>query len=519
MQKSYTSNYLKTYFWQTLSVFTNLASMFIVIPMITDNKVVYGIYSICVSMSIFLSYADLGFVSAGIKYAGEYFAKGEKTEEFKLHGFTSFILFVFVLIFFLIFLIFSFNPSFIITDINSSNYSKLASQLLLIQAFSSLIVVLQRFASGVCQVRIEQFISQGYSVAGSVMKIVSVYFFFGNHKYDIVEYFLFTKIVDLVVVLISIRVIIIRYKIPILLIFKSFRFDKKLFNKTKKLAFSSIFTTFCWVAFYELDLIFIGKFIGATSVAVFALAFTFSNFFRTLSSTIFSPFQNRYNHFVGLNDIDGLKNMIMKVILFSMPILILVIISVIILSNNIVICWAGNQYFQSGFLLSVLSINFMFSFIVIPTANYFVATEKINALYWSSFIMIIVFWCGVYLSINYWGVKAFAIFKVVSGGIVFIFCLRHLLKFLNLSLIAFIKNTIYKLLIPIIIQILFLFLIKDFLPIEKGKVNLLIVVIIGGIGTLLGFISLYLTSEYYKKEYKEYLLKILNPKKNENIYF
>ena len=60
-----------------------MATMFIVVPIITENKILYGVYSICISTSIFLSYADLGFVSAGIKYAGECFAKKDYKNEIR----------------------------------------------------------------------------------------------------------------------------------------------------------------------------------------------------------------------------------------------------------------------------------------------------------------------------------------------------------------------------------------------------------------------------------------------------
>jgi len=81
--KSYLKNYLQTYIWQGIAIVLNMASIFIVVPMITENKVVYGVYAVCISTAMFLSYADLGFVSAGIKYAGEAYARGEHKDELK----------------------------------------------------------------------------------------------------------------------------------------------------------------------------------------------------------------------------------------------------------------------------------------------------------------------------------------------------------------------------------------------------------------------------------------------------
>ncbi|MDA7707901.1 hypothetical protein N8806_01510 [Flavobacteriaceae bacterium] len=481
--------------------------MVIVIPMITDNKVVFGIYSICISMAIFLSYADLGFIKASIKYAGEHFARGEKEAEIKLHGFSAFILFIFTLILALLFLAFSFNPSWLISDIKNTPYLHIASQLLFIQAFASLLVVPQRFISGICQVRIEEYVFQIITLIGSSFKILSVYYFFAENRYEIVNYFLFTKIIDLLVFLVCLFIITKRYSIPISLILKSFKFDLTVFNKTKNLAFSSIFVTLMWVLYNEIDLIIIGKFLGATSVAVFALALTFSKFLRVLISIIFSPIQNRFNHFVGTRDFDGLKKILISSIRLSMPIILLTIIPIVVLSDNIIVSWVGSDYLSSSAILSLLAMNFMFSFISSPSSNLYVSLEKIKDLYLSSFIMTSVFWVGIIATISYLGLMSFAIFKVVSGFVVTLYYLRYLLKFLEIDVFSFIKLTLLEMIIPSVIQIIFLIILLPFLPETKGTLNLFIVIGVGAFATLLGFLSLYRISNYYKLEILKIYLK------------
>ena len=75
MKASYLGNFIKIYFWKAISVFLNLLSMFIVVPRITSEPIVYGVYMVCISMAIFLSYADIGFIAAGNKYSAECFAR------------------------------------------------------------------------------------------------------------------------------------------------------------------------------------------------------------------------------------------------------------------------------------------------------------------------------------------------------------------------------------------------------------------------------------------------------------
>ena len=486
----------------------NLASMFIVVPMLTNNKIIFGVYSVCISTAIFLSYADLGFVTAGIKYAAECFARGEIKQEIRLHGFSSFILLIFVTLIVLLYLIFSFYPSILIKNIGSSGYLVLASKLLLVQAIFSYTTVLQRVVSGVFMVRIEQYINQRITVTGAFVKIISVFYFFSANKYDILHYFLFIKIVDLFVAFIGIIVIRRRYNFPIINYLKSIKFDQRIFNETKGLAFSSIFATFMWILYYELDLIAIGYFLGSLAVAVFALAFTFIKFLRTLISIIFGPFVSRYNHYFGLNNINELKGFVYKIILLSMPIIILTDISVIFLSKYIVLTWAGSEYLQSGLLLRMLAIGFIYSFIEIPASNMLVTLKRLKEIYLISFIMVVVFWAGVFFTKGFWGVNSFAIFKVVASTLSVFFYLNFLLRFLGIRLVDFMKNTVVKMIFPVIIQILFLLLLINYLPETKGTVNLLLVICIGLIGVLVGFIALYFTSSYYKLHFNKYFNKI-----------
>lgn len=54
MKKDYTSSYLKNYVFQVLATVIGFLSLFIVVPFISENQTLYGIYSVCVSLSVFL---------------------------------------------------------------------------------------------------------------------------------------------------------------------------------------------------------------------------------------------------------------------------------------------------------------------------------------------------------------------------------------------------------------------------------------------------------------------------------
>ena len=502
LKESYSSNYIKTYFWQGIGILLHLISLFIVIPFITGDKVVYGIYSICISTSMFLSYADLGFVSASLKYAGEFFAKGDLENEVKYYGFSSFILFIFVGLISAIYIGFAVFPDFLIKDISNEKYLEIASNLLFIQAFFAFNTVLQRFVSGVFQVRVEQFVYQRINIIGSILKIFSVFFFFGENKYDIVGYFLFIKIIEFLIQGSSILLISKRYEIPIMEIIKSVRFDKTIYYAVKSLAFGSLFVTVAWVLYYELDIIIIGRWFGPAEVAVFALSFTFIQFFRSISSVVLSPFQSRYNHFIGVNNSNGLRDFVKDIIQLSMPIFVFSVVSILFLADNLVLSWAGSEYLESGLILQLLLFTFIFSFINVPGANVLIALERVKEMYKINFIIVIVYWGGVFLFKDKLGLLAFPLFKLIAGMVSIVFYTNFVVSFLKVTGGEFFKITILRVALPVIIQSFFLYHTIGFLTKEKGVGSLAEVVVLGVVSVLIALLTLLSSSKFFRSKLK-----------------
>ena len=168
--------------------------MMIIVPLITDNQEIYAIYTLVISISIFLSYADLGFISASVKYGGEAFINGNIKNEISYYGFTSIILFGFILLISISNFYFSYNPLIIFNELNSNENIIIAKKLFFIQGVFSFSIIFNRYITSVFQVRIEKYIYDRISIFGSVLKLVSVYFFFVLSSYDIVGYFLVLKI-------------------------------------------------------------------------------------------------------------------------------------------------------------------------------------------------------------------------------------------------------------------------------------------------------------------------------------
>ena len=122
-------------------------SMLVVIPYLTSNPELFGIYSVCLSISLYLSYADTGFLSAGQKFAAEEYAKNNLNEEISITGFLIFIL-IFMLLPFSIFSVYlASNPETLLGSFSFENRDVARNLLLFVGLLLPIQTILQRLTS------------------------------------------------------------------------------------------------------------------------------------------------------------------------------------------------------------------------------------------------------------------------------------------------------------------------------------------------------------------------------------
>jgi O-antigen/teichoic acid export membrane protein len=500
MQQSYTKNYLKIYLWQGVSLVLNFLSMFIVIPFLTADPVTFGIYSVCISFSIFLAYADLGFLGAGQKYAAESFSKGDREEEIRIVGFANFILLVFLIIFSLVFFILSIQPQLLVKGIDTSSRQSIASSLLLILALFTPTTLLQRLLQMIFGIRMEDFIIQRTNIIANVLKIISVLWFFRFGKYDVVGYFLFTQIVNFLAAIITLLIARKRYNYNFRSLFSALHFNKEVFNKTKGLAFTSLFITISWIVYYELDSVAIGKLLGAEKVAIYTIGLTVLSFFRSILGILFSPFNVRFNHFIGSGNEVGLKSFYLQIVCILAPIVVFPILVIAILSKPIVLSWVGTDYSNSISIIQFLVFCNIFAFITYPTNFMLIAKERQKTLYFVNTLLPFVFWIGIATTISILGVKSFAVFKLIAFVISAIVLYKLMIDYLKLNILGSVKTIFYPMILPLLFIIIASFSVRDYLPQEKSKLNLMVVaVVIAGL-IVISFIIQYFTSESWKQQ-------------------
>jgi len=478
--------------------------MFIVVPYISSNKDIFGVYTICISITLFLSYADLGFMSAGQKYAAEHLVRGEADMEAKLIGFVSFILLIFLILFSLLFFYLSLHPWLLIRKLVPGVEFSIASTLLLILAISTPINLLQRIVQIIFGIRLEGYIVQRINIIGSLIRILSVLWFFRIGHYNIVGYFIFAQIILFLTVIIALISARRRYNYNFRLLAISIWFSKEIFSKTKRLAFSGLYLTIVWILYYEMDPTIIGKFIGAKEVAIYAIGLTLLSFFRGVLGILFFPFNNRWFHFIGANDVEGLKTFCLHVITITAPLVIIPIITITIFIKSFILSWVGVKYIGSVDIARYLVLCNLFAFISYPTSEILFAQERLRLITIFGTILPFVYWVGIVLTYPYLGLKAFAIFKLFIFGISGIAYGFIIIKFLNISFKRFLRKIFQPMLLPIIFLFVSAFIVKGFMPYGKSSLNLLIVTTTAGCLMLITFILLYFSSTDIRK----YIVKI-----------
>jgi len=507
MQQSYTFNYLKIYIWQGISIIFNLLSMFIVIPRLANNVEIYGIYVVCISANIFLTYADIGFASAGNKYAAECFAQKNLKEETRIVAFVGFVLFMFVAIFaFAVFAV-AWNPSLLIKNIHTATEARIATHLLLILALFSPVIIFQRVLEIIFNVRVEQFIFQRIMIAASIMKILSVFYFFHNSHYNIIGYFLFCQMVNAAALFAAAIIAKIRYQYDILLFIKSFRATKAMFIRTKSLAFGSFFLTVAWILYYELDAFAIAKLLGPQSVAIYAVGFTVLTFLRSLFGVLYSPFFARFNHFIGLNDMEGLRLLYLSIVTLTLPFVVFPILSLFLLMGPFVNAWVGSHYENSVLIAQILIFCFIYGFISYPASFLIIAQERIKILYITAAITPVVYWTGIGLTIHSLGLTSFALFKFIAislNGVIYFFIT---IKFLGFSPWDFAKQILGPAVIPVAFLCGALLYFGQFMPTGKSTINLITVVATGGLSSAVALCLYYLFSGTFRSYAQSFFKK------------
>ena len=348
-------------------------------------------------------------------------------------------------------------------------------------------------------IRLEDYIIQRTNIVASLLKIISVLWFFRNGEYHIVGYFLYVQIINFLAALITLFIAKKRYNYDFKFLLKSIHFNKNVFAKTKTLALTSLYLTFTWILYYELDPTVIGKFLGPNQVAIYAIGLTLLSFFRSILGIIFSPFNARFNHCVGIGDEEGLKSLYLKVTTLLAPIVVFPIVTITLLASPLIQSWVGADYIESVRIAQFLVLCNLFAFIAYPTSIILMAKERIKEMYLVSTLIPIIYWTGIISTYHFFGLNSFAIFKFIAFVVSAIGYYLIMIRFLKIEVFQSIKEFFIPMMLPILFLIVACYITIDYLPIEKSKTNLLIVTIVAAFMMAFAFTIQYLVSSNMRK--------------------
>jgi O-antigen/teichoic acid export membrane protein len=498
INNNYFSKYINTYFWQFLAFLVRFISMFIVMPYLTKDPSTYGIYAACVSVTIFFGYADFGFMRSGQKFASENIGIENRNEEMRFIGFTTFILVVFTILIALILFILSFKPVILLKGVNTISQIEIASKLLLILAIFTPVSIFHRMISMIFEIRLDGYIYQRVSLIASLATISSVLFFFKNNDYKIVQYFLFSQFVNLFSIFVCYKISQQKYNYNYLELFKKIRFDKQIYRKCSKLAFSGIYVMIAAIIFYEIDNVIISKYIGIREVAIYSISISFSNLFRLFFGTLFAPFYVRMNYFIANNEIEELKVFCIKIITNTAPLIILPITTFILISKSFILSWVGSKYLDSAAISNFIALTFVISFFSYTASMLLTAMEEVKEMYIITTVQPIMFWFCIFLFYPTYGLITFGFFKFMAVFIAEIFYFNILRNKINLNFSLIINKILKPIILPLMSLIFILIFFKNEFPFSKSKLNLAYISLLGLCALSFSFFVLYFTSFDFK---------------------
>jgi hypothetical protein len=107
--------------------------------------------------------------------------------------------------------------------------------------------------------------------------------------------------------------------------------------------------------------------------------------------------------------------------------------------------------------------------------------EKIKEIYIVSLLNPLIYWGGIVLFYPRYGLSAFAVFKCIAFYITALFYINFFIKFLNISLWAFIKQIFAPLIVPCFVLLTLGYFIRPYLPASKSSLNLFITLMTSGL--------------------------------------
>ena len=462
------------------------------IPILSNKPDILAIYSICISFGLFFRYSDFGFISSSVKYASEYVVSKQFNLQLRFLGNGFSLSFLISLILSILLFITSFNPEIIISDLEfNPEYSYIASILLKTLSISSLIQVFSNYIISVFSVNLKKYYSDLISIFTGALALLSFLLINKSNDNWILTYFIVTKILDFIGLLMLIILSNKIFKIKIFEFISNFRIHKNQFKSSIKLSVTSLITSFSAFVFYELDNLFLARYLDLTSISIFAIAALGPTILKTIFSLLYSPFTQIFNYLK--NDISLYKKYFNKVVVFFFPITFIGLLVIMLFSEQIIYSYVSSDFKESVLPFIYLTLSWCFSFIVHPTGIYLFSKEFNKRIIICALLPMIIFWASNIYIINFNGnitVEQFCLNKLASKLIIIPIYIYYLFKdkFIGFVLIGKLFKSLF---FGSLVLGIFYLPFSQILFNEKSKLGLIInVFLIGSLILLIKILDL-----------------------------
>lgn len=483
--------YLKNYIVQFISILSKIGTLLIVTPLISKEKDFFTIYSYGITLLAFLNYADLGFFRAAQKFASE--SVGLKSNEniYKSLGFGTFISLCIVIIISIIFFLFSINPTFAISNLETNKQIQFAKYFFLITSLATPLVVFQRMVLAYYEINLKAYRFHLFSVLLNFIILGSCFILIFFNHFSILYYFTLLQLFNLIFLIFIFLDLKFTFKYDLKSVLFNIKFSKNEFKNSKKIAFSSLVSMICWLIFYEIDILILSKMFSIDQIATYSLSLIVLGLFRTFAGVLFGSFSIRINNLVGMNDHLGFINYSKSFLFITAPIIIYLTLTYVTISDFFIINWVGLDYMKSSYISRFLVIGYSLSFISYITSSMLLAKQRVKESFFISICQPLFFWVLVFLLNKEQEIIIVSAIKCLILLITDIIYVKYLLELTEINYKEIFKKIFFPFLILSPFVILSLILFVNYVPNISRYFNLLNLALFSTIITSLVIFSHY----------------------------
>jgi len=231
----------------------------------------------------------------------------------------------------------------------------------------------------------------------------------------------------------------------------SFSYDKKIAKELFKFGKFVFLTSTLWFLKMNLDNILVGKMLGATMLAFYAVAFNISNFGADyFGGRVYRVMYPAYSKLQ--NDKDGLQKAFLKVLKYISLVAVPLALGTFFFGSDFIRLAYGEKWMEAVPVMKILSSIALFNLIPVATDSAFMAIGKPNLSFWSALIQVFMFFAFVPPAAKMIGLIGVGIVVSLAAFIAMLMQIVLVMKCLTIT-VKQVMNSIYPSIMASIVMV------------------------------------------------------------------